>query len=85
MRVPVNALLFRSEGAQVATVDRDNKVRLQKVNIQRDLGTELEVASGLSGDEQVIVNPPDSIAEGQTVRVVTPQSSGPAQAPAQTR
>jgi RND family efflux transporter MFP subunit len=80
VRVPVNALLFRSEGAQVATVDHDNKVRLQKVNIQRDLGTELEVASGLSGDEQVIVNPPDSIAEGQTVRIVTPQPSGPAQA-----
>jgi RND family efflux transporter MFP subunit len=80
VRVPVNALLFRSEGAQVAIVDRDNKVRLRTVLIQRDLGTELEVASGLAGDEQVIVNPPDSIAEGQTVRVVTPQSSGPAQA-----
>ena len=81
VRVPVNALLFRSEGAQVATVDRDNKVRLQKVNIQRDLGTELEVASGLSGDEQVVVNPPDSIAEGQTVRVVTSSPGAPGQAP----
>jgi len=80
VRVPVNALLFRSEGAQVAIVDGENKVRLRMVLIQRDLGTELEVASGLAGDEQVIVNPPDSIAEGQTVRVVTPQSSGPPQA-----
>jgi RND family efflux transporter MFP subunit len=71
VRVPVNALLFRSAGAEVATVDHENKVRLQKVLIQRDLGTELEVASGLDGDEQVIVNPPDSIAEGQAVRVVT--------------
>ncbi len=81
VRVPVNALLFRSQGAQVATVDRDNKVRLQKVNIQRDLGTELEVASGLSGDEQVVVNPPDSIAEGQTVRVVTSSPAAPGRAP----
>jgi RND family efflux transporter MFP subunit len=77
MRVPVNALLFRSEGAEVATVDHDGKVRLQKVLIQRDLGTELEVASGLGGDEQVIVNPPDSITQGQTVRVVSQAGGGP--------
>ena len=61
---------FRSAGAEVATVDQGNKVRLQKVIIQRDLGTELEVASGLTGDERVIVNPPDSLSEGQSVRVV---------------
>jgi hypothetical protein len=70
VRLPVNALLFRADGAQVATVDHDGRVHLQNVSIQRDLGTELEVASGLASDEQVIVNPPDSIAEGQHVRIV---------------
>jgi RND family efflux transporter MFP subunit len=70
VRLPVNALLFRTDGAQVATVDHDGRVHLQNVSIQRDLGTELEVASGLASDEQVIVNPPDSIAEGQHVRIV---------------
>lgn len=79
VRVPVNALLFRSAGAEVATVDRDSRVRLRAVAIQRDLGTELEVASGLTGEERVIVNPPDSIAEGQTVRVVTSGTGAPAQ------
>jgi RND family efflux transporter MFP subunit len=79
VRVPVNTLLFRSAGAEVATVDRDSRVRLRAVVIQRDLGTELEVASGLTGEERVIVNPPDSIADGQTVRVVTSGTGAPAQ------
>jgi RND family efflux transporter MFP subunit len=69
VRVPVNTLLFRGEGTQVATVDAQSRVHLQNVTIQRDLGTELEIASGLTGNEQIIVNPSDSIDNGQTVRV----------------
>ena len=76
VRLPANALLFRADGAQVATVDHDNRVHLQSVSIQRDLGVELELASGLTGEEQVVVNPPDSIADGQQVRVVSALAAG---------
>jgi RND family efflux transporter MFP subunit len=76
--VPVNTLLFRSEGLRVATVtDGQNgtkQAQLLPVTIGHDYGSEVEVVSGLTGNEQVIVNPPDSIIAGQEVRVATPQS-----------
>ena len=76
--VPVNTLLFRSEGLRVATVtDGQNgtkQAQLLPVTIGHDYGSEVEVVSGLTGNEQVIVNPPDSIVAGQEVRVATPQS-----------
>src|SRR5262249_1666465 len=75
MRLPANALLFRTDGAPIAPADPDGRVHLQNVSIQRDLGPELEVASGLTGDEQIIINPPDSIADGQHVHIVTAASA----------
>ncbi len=67
--VPVNALLFRSEGMSAAAV-RDGRVVLLPVTIGHDYGDALEVTSGLRPDEQLIVNPPDSIASGQKVQVI---------------
>ena len=66
--IPVNSLLFRSEGLRVASV-RDNKATLIPVTLGRDFGSEVEVLTGLNGDEQLIVNPPDSIVSGQPVRL----------------
>ena len=66
--VPVNTLLFRSEGLRVVSV-KDNKATLLPVTLGRDFGTEVEVLTGLNGDEQLIVNPPDSIVSGQPVRL----------------
>jgi len=66
--VPVNTLLFRSEGLRVVSV-KDNKAALLPVTLGRDFGTEVEVLTGLNGDEQLIVNPPDSIVSGQPVRL----------------
>jgi RND family efflux transporter MFP subunit len=66
--VPVNTLLFRREGLRVATV-KDNKVTLTAVTPGHDFGDRIEIASGLNGDEQVVVNPPDSILSGETVRI----------------
>ncbi len=68
--LPVNTLLFRSEGTQVAVVGPDQKVVLTKVVLGRDFGTEVEVVSGLTGTESVILNPSDSLAAGTPVRVV---------------
>jgi len=66
--IPVNTLLFRSEGLRVVEV-KDNKAILLPVTLGRDFGTEVEVLTGLNGDEQLIVNPPDSIVSGQPVRL----------------
>lgn len=66
--IPVNTLLFRSEGLRVAVV-MDGKAILTPVTLGRDFGSEVEVLTGLNGDEQLVVNPPDSIVSGQAVRL----------------
>ncbi len=70
--LPVNALIFRSAGLQIATVDADNKAALVPIVIGRDYGTEVEVVSGLSAGDSVIVSPPDSLVQGEAVRVAQP-------------
>jgi RND family efflux transporter MFP subunit len=69
LQVPVNALLFRSEGLRAVVIDSDHKVRLQAVAIGRDYGTSLEVLTGLKPDDWIVLNPPDSIENGQDVHV----------------
>jgi RND family efflux transporter MFP subunit len=73
-RLPVNALIFRAEGVRVAVVN-DHRVVLSPVTLGRDFGSTVEVLAGLTGDEAVIVNPPDSLMAGQTVRVATDPAS----------
>jgi len=67
--LPVNALLFRSEGLRAAVV-KDRKVVLTAVAPGHDFGNQIEVVSGLKPDDQVIINPPDSIVSGQQVQIV---------------
>ncbi|HEX3702870.1 MAG TPA: efflux RND transporter periplasmic adaptor subunit [Vicinamibacterales bacterium] len=68
-KLPVNAVMFRTEGVQVALVDANDRVTLHPITLGRDYGNAIEVVSGLTGSERIIVNPPDSIESGQTVRV----------------
>jgi RND family efflux transporter MFP subunit len=68
-RLPSNALLFRGDGLHVATVDGDNKVHLNTVTIGRDYGAVVEILTGVGEQDRVILNPPDSILDGATVRV----------------
>jgi RND family efflux transporter MFP subunit len=80
--VPVNAMLFRAEGPRVAVVGPDGKVQLRPINIGRDYGTTLEVLGGVSPADQVVINPADSLEEGQKVVVAQKpptQSPPPAQ------
>ena len=74
--LPVTTLIFRSAGLQVATVNSDRKVVLKGIQLGRDFGTVVEVVSGITPDDQVIVNPPDSLVSGETVRPVTPAAVG---------
>ena len=67
--IAANTLLFRSEGAAVGVVNQDNVVELRKIKIGRDLGNQLEVTQGLTLDDRIIVNPSDSLAAGQKVKV----------------
>src|SRR5580700_7274022 len=75
--VPVNAMLFRAEGARVAVVGPDGKVQLRPINIGRDYGTTLEILGGVSPTDQIVINPADSLEDGQQVIV----AQKPAQSP----
>ncbi len=68
--VQASAVLFRPDGPQIAVVDGTGKVHMQGVKLGRDYGRSLEVVSGLSGDETIILNPSDSITEGTLVKPV---------------
>src|SRR5262249_41024659 len=72
LKLPVDALIFKAEGLQVATVDASNRVALVSVTTGRDYGDSVEIVSGLKGPERVIANPPDSLSGGQVVRIVEP-------------
>jgi RND family efflux transporter MFP subunit len=69
LHIPASALIFNQNGLRVATVDSDDKVLFKTVTIARDLGKEIELASGISADDRIIVAPPDGIADGDQVRV----------------
>ncbi|WP_392538071.1 efflux RND transporter periplasmic adaptor subunit [Legionella sp. 227] len=69
--LPVNTLLFRAQGLQVAALGNDNKIVLKSVTIRRDFGAKVEIATGVSPGDRIVVNPPDSIINGEVVRVVS--------------
>lgn len=71
LNVPASALIFDKSGLRVATVDARDRIALKTVTVSRDLGTEIEIASGLSADDRVVQSPPDGIANGDTVRIAS--------------
>src|SRR5215475_4033462 len=81
VQVPVNALLFRAEGLRAVVVDSNHKIHLQPLTIGRDYGTTLEVLQGITAADWIVLNPADSLDDGQQVNVKeVPQK--PAAAPA---
>jgi RND family efflux transporter MFP subunit len=69
LQVPVNALLFRSEGLRAVVIDADHKTHLRPLTIGRDYGTTLEVLQGLNADDWIVLNPADSLEDGIKVNV----------------
>ena len=69
LQVPVNSLLFRSEGLRAIVIDSDQKARLRPLVIGRDYGSTLEVLGGLNASDWIVLNPPDSLEDGQPVHV----------------
>ncbi len=80
LHIPASALIFNQNGLRVATVGPDDKVLFKTVTIARDLGKEIELASGVAPDDRVITAPPDGIADGDPVRVVGAGAKKPATA-----
>src|SRR6266487_4548085 len=86
VQVPVNALLFRSEGLRAVVVDANHKTHLKPLTIGRDYGITLEVLQGLDANDWIVLNPADSLDEGQEVHTKeislnAPPRPGPAGAP----
>ena len=79
VHIPTSALVFRENGMEVATLGPEDKVELKPVVLGRNLGTEIEVVSGLSLSDRVINSPPDSLSAGDKVRVAGEQSSSAGQ------
>jgi multidrug efflux system membrane fusion protein len=75
LTIPVNAMLFRQEGPRVAVVGIDGKVHLRTITIGKDYGATLEILGGVEAGDRVIINPADSIEEGQQVNVA-PENQG---------
>jgi membrane fusion protein, multidrug efflux system len=75
--IPVNAMLFRQEGPRVAVVDSDGKVRLRPITIGHDYGNTLEILGGVQLQDRIIINPADSLEEGQQVNVAPENQGGP--------
>jgi RND family efflux transporter MFP subunit len=76
LSVPASALIFDAKGLSVATVEAGNRVLMKSVSIARDLGTVVELASGISPTDRVIQNPPDGISNGVLVRLADTAPAG---------
>ena len=76
-RLPSNTLLFRPEGPRVAVLGSDGKVHLQPVTIKRELGVEVELGSGVKAADRIVLNPADSLSDGDEVVVAPPADKKP--------
>jgi hypothetical protein len=76
--LPINALLFRPEGTMGAVVGPDSHLNLKKITIGRDFGASVEVLEGISPEDNIVINPPDALEQGQLVKVA-PASQSPTQ------
>ena len=72
--VPVSALILEPDGLHVATVDATNHAHIVRVTEGRDSGSTMEILGGLAPGQSIIANPPDSLTDGELVRVVTPDA-----------
>jgi RND family efflux transporter MFP subunit len=70
INIPASALMFDQHGLRVAVVDDNNRIALRQITVARDLGSEIQVASGLNPDDRVVENPPDGVRPGDAVRTV---------------
>jgi len=73
--IPASALSIGEHGARVATVDAQNRVKFKRVVIAKDLGSEIALSSGLDPQDRIVDNPPETLADGDEVRVADPKAA----------
>jgi RND family efflux transporter MFP subunit len=76
LSIPTSALIFRTNGLEIAVIGQDDRIAVKKISIGRNLGSRVEVLSGLVPSDRVVVSPPDSLAAGDAVRVAGPLGKG---------
>jgi hypothetical protein len=79
VRVPASALIFRSQGLQIATVTPDGRAHLHPASVARDLGAQVELNGGVTPADKVIDTPPDSLEDGDLVRISPAEAASHAQ------
>jgi hypothetical protein len=72
--IPSTSLIFRSQGLRIPVVDASNHVHFVAVTLGKDFGNTVEVLAGLSEDARIVANPPDSLVDGESVRIVQPKT-----------
>jgi RND family efflux transporter MFP subunit len=80
LSLPTSTLIFRQNGLEVAAIGQDDRIEVKKISIGRNLGSRVEVLSGLTPSDRVVVSPPDSLAAGELVRIASeaaPSGKGP--------
>jgi len=77
LEISTNALMFRSEGMRVAVVDAQGRVHLRPIKVGRNYGERVEVIDGIAGTDRLILNPPDSLAEGDQVAIAPAAQDAP--------
>src|SRR5580704_3674556 len=82
LTLPINALLFRPEGTMAAVVGPDNRLSLKKLVIGRDFGASLEILEGITPEDNIVINPPDALEQGELVNVSMQNPEGATSAPA---
>jgi len=80
--VPTNTLLFRAEGTQVAVVDAQGRITMRRVGLGRNFGETSEVLDGVTESDRLVLNPPDWLANGQTVTLAPAEAASGASSPA---
>jgi RND family efflux transporter MFP subunit len=75
LHIPASALIFNKDGTRVATVTPDDRILFKTVVIARDLGREIELASGISADDRIVTTPPDGLRDGDQVRASNPTNN----------
>jgi multidrug efflux pump subunit AcrA (membrane-fusion protein) len=83
--LPTSALVYGADGMKVALVEGGDKVRFQKITVGRDFGAEAEVVDGLTGDERIVSNPGERLADGVEVQVIAPKNAAKPAAQASAR
>src|SRR6185295_3939806 len=75
LQIPANALMIRGEGIRVAAVDAQGRIHLRPIRIGRNYGETVEVVEGVTDKDQLVLNPSDSLAEGDVVAIALPDKN----------